>query len=577
MTRGVTGAAQRTVTRRGLFKGAGLAALATAAASTLSGCGEGQQVEAPAKNLTTQRPAAPAWLGEPPAVDEADIAETINVDVVVAGCGTGGIPAIISAAENGARVLGIDQQETVSNVREDIGAIDSALQRETEKTFPEFHIDKMEALEDIVRYANGFIDNDLVNLWANESGAMVDWLTAICERNGDFRMWHEGSIGTQNGQARDRAWATGHSPEKLTDDEELDFGTDLMHYAEELGAEFRFQTSLVKCEQDHLGRVTGIICRDDREQNLIRVNAKKGVILATGGYVANDAMVEDRQAWNNRLKINCPIGGSPTGDGIKAAMWCGADIDPIDCAVTFNRAACKPDETAGSDAKGQWWWFGEQPFLKVNLNGKRFCNESGPYDYMLHSAFMQPYHTYVDIFDSNYAAHVAQMNEVGCCRLYPFDNGAPCNRPIESMPAEFEKLEEAGYLMKADTIEELASKLNLPVEETAATFARYNEFARNGNDEDYHKEPYRLIELNTPPYYGIRTGCWYLCTLDGIRINTDMHAIREDGTQIEGLYMVGNDSGGFFSVSYPNLFTGLAVGRTMTFARRAGMLAATSA
>ena len=146
MTRGVTGAAQRTVTRRGLFKGAGFAALATAAASTLSGCGEGQQVEAPAKSLTTQRPAAPAWLGEPPAVDEADIAETINVDVVVVGCGTGGIPAIISAAENGARVLGIDQQETVSNVREDIGAIDSALQRETEKTFPEFHIDKMEAL-----------------------------------------------------------------------------------------------------------------------------------------------------------------------------------------------------------------------------------------------------------------------------------------------------------------------------------------------------------------------------------------------------------------------------------------------
>ena len=51
-------------------------------------------------------------------------------------------------------------------------------------------------------------------------------------------------------------------------------------------------------------------------------------------------------------------------------------------------------------------------------------------------------------------------------------------------------------------------------------------------------------------------------------------AIREDGTQIDGLFMVGNDSGGFFSVSYPNLFTGLAVGRTMTFGRRAGKLAA---
>ncbi len=73
----------------------------------------------------------------------------------------------------------------------------------------------------------------------------------------------------------------------------------------------------------------------------------------------------------------------------------------------------------------------------------------------------------------------------------------------------------------------------------------------------------------------MRTGAWFLATLDGVSINTDMHPVTETGEQIEGLYMVGNDSGGFFSVSYPNLFTGLACGRTMTFGRRAGMLAAT--
>lgn len=563
------------ITRRGLFQRAGLAALAGVAATTLTGCGEGHEVATATENPVTQRVSTPSWLGEKPTYSEDEITETIDVDVVVVGCGTGGLPAVISAAENGARVLGIEQQAAISNVREDIGAIDSSLQKETEQTFPEFHIDKAEAMEDIVRYANGFVDYDLIKLWADESGATIDWLTKICERNGDFRMWHEGSIGTQDTGARDRAWATGHSPERLNED--ADFGEDLKNYAEEQGAEFRFETSFICCEQDHLGTVTGIICRDDREQRLVRVNAKGGVILATGGYVANTEMVEARQAWNNRLKINNGRGGSPTGDGIKAALWCGADIDPIGAAVTFNRSACKPDETAGSNVNGEWWWFGEQPFLKVNLNGKRFCNESGPYDYMLHSAFMQPEHTYVDIFDSDYREQVRQMNEVGCCRLYPFDNGAPSNRSIDSMAAEFEKLEEEGYLMKADTIEELASKLNLPVQETVETFNRYNEFARNGHDDDYNKEPYRLIELNHPPYYGIRTGAWYLCTLDGIRINTDMHAIREDGSQIDGLFMVGNDSGGFFSVSYPNLFTGLACGRSMTFGRRAGRIAAEEA
>lgn len=562
------------ISRRNLFKAAGVTAIAAAAAGTLTGCGKGYINDAEGKNLTTQAPAGPSWLGSAPEIAESDITETIDTEVVVVGCRTGGLPAVISAAENGAKVLGIEQMSAIATPREDLGAINSRYQLAAFEEFPQFEIDKMEAMEDIVRYANGFVNYDLIKLWADESGAMIDWIADIVERNGEFKMWFEGSIGTENTGARDKAWATGHSPEKLTDDEAVTFGTCLRDYAIELGAEFRYDTMLVKCEQNSDGRVTGVICQDGNDLHYIRVNASKGVILATGGYVSNTEMVEARQAWNNRLKINVPVGGSCTGDGIKAAMWCGASIDPLGCAVTFNRACCKPDEVAGSDLKGKWFWFGEQPFLKVNLNGKRFCNESGPYDYMLHSAYMQPYHTYVDIWDSDYVEQVKQLNEVGCCRLYPFDNGAPSNMPVSLMGKKFEELEEAGYIQKADTMEELAEKLNLPVEATVETWNRYNMFAEQGKDEDYNKEPYRLTSLTHPPYYGVRTGSWFLATIDGISVNTDMHAVDEAGKQIEGLFMVGNDSGGFFSVSYPNLMTGLAAGRTMTFGRRAGMLAA---
>lgn len=562
------------ISRRNLFKAAGVTAIAAAAAGTLTGCGKGYVNDAEDKNLTTQAPAGPSWLGSAPEIAESDITETIDTEVVVVGCRTGGLPAVISAAENGAKVLGIEQMSAIATPREDLGAINSRYQLAAFEEFPQFEIDKMEAMEDIVRYANCFVNYDLIKLWADESGAMIDWIADIVERNGEFKMWFEGSIGTENTGARDKAWATGHSPEKLTDDEAVTFGTCLRDYAIELGAEFRYDTMLVKCEQNSDGRVTGVICQDGNDLHYVRVNASKGVILATGGYVSNTEMVEARQAWNNRLKINVPVGGSCTGDGIKAAMWCGASIDPLGCAVTFNRACCKPDEVAGSDLKGKWFWFGEQPFLKVNLNGKRFCNESGPYDYMLHSAYMQPYHTYVDIWDSDYVEQVKQLNEVGCCRLYPFDNGAPSNMPVSLMGKKFEELEEAGYIQKADTMEELAEKLNLPVEATVETWNRYNMFADQGKDEDYNKEPYRLTSLTHPPYYGVRTGSWFLATIDGISINTDMHAVDEAGKQIEGLFMVGNDSGGFFSVSYPNLMTGLAAGRTMTFGRRAGMLAA---
>lgn len=567
--------------RRTFLKGAGITAIGAAAMGALTGCGNGFAVaesEEPVRETAGQA-SATGWLGEVPEIAERDITETLDYEVVVCGCKTGGLPAVISAAENGARVLGIDRVSKVSNPREDIGAIDSKLQLASFDEYPQFKIDKMEAMEDIVRYANGFVNYDLVKLWANESGAMLDWLTEIVERDGRLRMDFEGSVGTEGQGARDKAWATGHSPNKTElgkQDKNFNFGVSLKEYAEEKGAEFRWETELIKCEQDANGRVTGVIARDVKDRHYIRINASKGVILTTGGYGNNLEMMQARQPWNQKIRIAAPgKGGNPTGDGIKAALWCGGEMDPLGAACTFNRACVKPDELAGDGVVGEWWWFGEQPFMKVNLNGKRFCNESGPYDYMLHSTIMQPGHTYCDIFDSDYAAQVKQMNEVGCCRLYPFDNGSPSNRSIDDMPALFDSLLEKGYLQKADTPEELAEKLNIPVDNFVETFNRYNEMAENGKDEDYNKEPYRLMALKTPPYYGIRTGAWFLATLDGVRINTNMHPVRVDGSEIEGLYMAGDCSGGFFSVSYPNLFTGLACGRTMTFGRRAGMLAAT--
>ena len=250
-------------------------------------------------------------------------------------------------------------------------------------------------------------------------------------------------------------------------------------------------------------------------------------------------------------------------------------MDPLGAACTFNRACVKPDQYAGDGVLGRWFWFGEQPFLKLNLKGERFCNESGPYDYMLHSTIMQPHQTYVDIWDANHAAQAEAFDEVGCCRLLPFPNGAKNNIPMQVVDGMIEKLIEDGYVQKADTMEELAEKLNLPVETTVASWKHYNEMAAAGEDTDYYKEKHRLMAIDTPPFYGVRTGAWFLATLDGVTIDTNMHPCDENGDPIEGLYLTGNDSGGFFSVSYPNLLTGLACGRTMTFGRRAGMLAAT--
>ena len=114
--------------------------------------------------------------------------------------------------------------------------------------------------------------------------------------------------------------------------------------------------------------------------------------MCAGGYATNTPMMLALQPHTMKMKINVPIGSKADGSGIKAMMWAGAELDPTHASMMFNRASCLPTETAGYKTNGKWYWFGEQPFLKVNLNGDRFCNESGPYEFMLHSMYMHPLH-----------------------------------------------------------------------------------------------------------------------------------------------------------------------------------------
>ena len=549
-------------------------AIKTAAADCMS--------QATGKTVTVAEKEADSsdWLGEAPEIKDADITETVDTEVLVVGCGTGGWITAMTAAEEGAKVLVIEKNESPTGIREDIGAIGSKLQQESEKEFPQFAISKKEALEDIVRYASGYVDYDLIKTWIDNSGEMVDWLTDLMESTGDWYMSHEGGVGNINDPGRDKAYATGHSPHKTQQGQKNEVTTNstFQKHLEDLGGQIRTLCTMVELVQDGSGKVTGVIAQDKNDDHYIRINASKGVIVAAGGYATNTDMMLALQPMTMEMKVNVPIGSTADGSGIKAMLWAGGKMDPCHASMMFNRASCLPTETAGYKTNGKWFWFGEQPFLKVNLEGKRFCNESGPYEFMLHSMYLQPNHTYCDIFDANAKQYAEQFDEVGCCRLFPFDNGAESNMGFDyvwgqMMEGENSHLEK-GYLIKADTLEELAKGLNIPVDTFVESVKHYNELCYAGEDTDYYKEKHRLTPVDTAPFYGIRTCAWHLTTLDGVRINTNMQVLREDGTVIDGLYATGDCTGGFFANNYPNLFTGLACGRTMTFGRRAAKIVA---
>ncbi len=221
-----------------------------------------------------QEPASSDWLGTAPEIAEADITETVDTEVLVVGCGTGGWITAMTAAEEGAKVLVVEKRETATGIREDIGAINSKLQQEAIQENPELAIDKMEAMQELVRYGAGYVDSDLIRVWINESGEMVDWLTDLLEKSGNYYMSLEGGIGNTADPGRDKAYATGHSPHKTeaaAKDDAITLNSTFQQHCDELGVEWKLSTSLVKLEQDENGKVTGIIAQDGNDGTLYSV------------------------------------------------------------------------------------------------------------------------------------------------------------------------------------------------------------------------------------------------------------------------------------------------------------------
>ncbi len=513
--------------------------------------------------------AAPVdWLGEAPVIDEAEVVETIETEVLVIGAGTAGLFAACAAVEEGAKTILIEKMDEEfggSGIRDTLGAIGSRQQLEDGD-----NPDKFDVITELYRQSNGYGDQRLYKVWADNSGEAIDWYTDRVTEGG-LRFRHE--VDSHSEKVRYPIYDVGHSLQ-MSDTEGAHGATAniLKKYGQDLGLEIHYNTALL-CLIKEDKAVTGIYAKT--EKGIVRYNASKGVIVCTGGYSLNMDMLKALQPETVKMiNINYSYPGSQ-GDGIKACLWAGAVMDETHGGMLFDRGAVAPDQV-GCQTPGALFWMGSQPFLKVGLDGKRFTNESGCYDHILHTAYTLPGMTYAMVWDANYIADMQRFDSHGCSRMFDHENGAESVWPLALNEGVFMPMyRDQGLVVKADTIEELAEKLGLPVENFKATVERYNELYDKQEDEDFGKEAYRLSELRTAPFEGVRmSGGYFICTMDGIHINTDMNAVDAEGNPIEGLYVAGDCSGGYFDTSYPNLLAGAAAGRSVTFGRLAGKNAA---
>ena len=280
-------------------------------------------------------------------------------------------------------------------------------------------------------------------------------------------------------------------------------------------------TELV-CDED--GSVVGVACTD-ADGNPLRVKAAKGVVLCTGAYTLNDAMLADYCSET----LGCgkrTSGEFDMGDGIRMGQKVGAATSSMN-RVNFNRSIYNYGDLAAGALLDEWG----HRYMAEDWHGGRVG---------LAIASHSPAKGFI-ILDSDTLALAQQT---------------PYGQYLESTAS-------------ADTLEELFEQIDMPVENSLEAIERYNGFCADGEDRDFHKSVEYLRPVVTAPFHAIDgsiSSCGFH-TLGGLKINTDAQVIDLDGKPIVGLYAAGRTSCGHFG-KYAG--SGSSIADALTFGCIAG-------
>ena len=502
----------------------------------------------------------PSFLVPPDPISEADVARTYECKVCVVGLGLAGVCALREAAESGAKVIGIEKGPDLGYRSGEFGTFGSEIHKQLGIEQPE----TQEVVDELMRAMSNRPNAQLLNYWIANSGPDLDWYVGTVEHElltcdsdsptdpeapyilperfpvNDNYDWREESYPCFPGMVHilpDHGWAMHGSLEA----------------AETAGAQAFFNCRAEQLAQDETGRVTGVYATDESGDTVL-VNATRGVILSTGDISSDREMLTyyaPQALRYSQFFSSFDRDGNMvnTGDGHKMALWAGAAMEDGPYAPMTH--------SLGTNSVGI------DPFLMVNQDGERFANEDAGAQELQNQIKRQKGGVthYVPPEDEDKYQHAINHFAAG----YASDT-------------YFQGEVDAGSIIPADTLEELAEKIGVPFDALNATVERYNELAHNGKDADFGKVPTRLFPVENPPYYAVPFGdSGMLVVIGGIDCDTQCRALDADKNPVPGLYVAGNTMGGRFLVDYPVVVAGASHSMAMSFGRHAGRAAANSA
>ncbi|MCI8593650.1 MAG: FAD-dependent oxidoreductase [Oscillospiraceae bacterium] len=492
---------------------------------------------------------AHSWQRPPEPITEIRTEET--VDVVVLGAGIAGTVAAHSAAEAGAEVVCVEKFAAITAHGTDICGVNTKVQERAG-----IHVDPKAAARLVYAWGQQQGNYTLIRTYTERSGEMLNHYIDLLEQEGYCITINDEMTARTDWDTLDDRYRMFRTPHII----DVPEGSNLpkerwnmaylvkaaFRHAQAHGARFLFNTSAEQLVREG-GKVTGVIVRD--KDGFRKINARKGVILATGGITDNKEMIECFCPIALRVdKIdNFPKGGN-MGDGLVMGKWVGSAFSrcypaPVIHPVNFT--------VLGPGMNSSW--------LTVNRNGLRFSNEVAYEPIVTNARMNAPGNVAYAVWDSHYLENFKRQEPAKFARIK------------EDIPAAVERAVAEGDYYKADTLAELAEQIGVPADALAATVARYNQLCAAGDDVDFGVPERFLSPVLDGPFYASKITAWLLSLPYGLHVDANSQVCDEDDQPIGGLFAVGNVQGDFFANSYPVTLPGSNNGRSVCFGRLVGM------
>ncbi len=533
------------------------------------------------------------WLGTEPEIDESKVAKTVDVDVAVVGCGIAGVAACRSVAEDGGLVAAFEKADGPQCRSGEYAVINGKVQAKWGRdTWTREQIDDI--IDSHMVESTYRCKRSIMSKWAHNIGDAFDWWV---EANPDlyYAETTRSAIPDENADnfiipifyplPEHYDWKQERFPCYPTS---VEFKPD-QHVTVEANMQKAIDTGNVQtfygCFVEKLimenGRCVGLYARDAATGEYIKCNASKGVILSTGDYSQNTKMLKHfcPEVIENNIQClftNVDVEGNFTnqGDGIQLGMWAGAQVQQSHAPMIHHMGG-------GADLAGVGV-MGNAGFLNLDLNGKRFMNEDLPGQQLENQIELQKNRESWQIFDSNWPEQLPYMPAAhgGACYYEDYaseDEGPKNNTTYRNYksPYQLEAAVADGRALKADTLEELVAKIypdDTAAQQTALdSIQRYNELAKAGYDEDFHKPASRMWAVENGPFYADKfTTALLLVCIGGLESDEDCHTFDADRNVIPGLYVAGNIQGNRFATEYPIGLKGVSHSMAMYYGYVAG-------